>query len=222
MDSRTTTRQGHVFQMTAQVHPIFPEAIVEFSNTGIDQSRMMNLYESQQWADTNADDDAENFLKISKNLKVLNEDQEIKKRFVAIVNEYASEVMRYTNKFHMTTSWFVRTERNKISVLHNHGNAMLCAVYYFGQSGDSKSRITFEKPFLSQFDVKPTTYNIFNGASHNFEMGNDTVLVFPAYLKHKVLRHDNAETRKSLAMNFMPSGLIGSGATELYLSEPRD
>ena len=222
MDSRTTTKQGHIFHMTAQVHPIFPEAIVEFGNTGIDQERLLRLYESQEWGDTNADDDPERFLKISRNLKVLNDAPEIKNRFVAIVNEYASEVMRYTNEFHMTTSWFVKTETNKISVLHNHGNAMLCAVYYFGQTGNNKSRICFEKPFVSQFDIKPTAYNVFNGPSHNFEMGNDTVLVFPAYLKHKVLRHDHAETRKSLAMNFMPSGLIVSGATEIHLGKPED
>jgi hypothetical protein len=203
----------------AQVHSIFPEPIVEVNNVGIDQEKIQKLYAQQEWAATNADDNAEYFLQISKNLKVLDDSNEFKARILGMINEYARDVLRYRNKFYLTTSWFVKAEKNKISVIHNHGNAMICAVYYFGLAKDSKAKIVFEKPFQSQFDLKPVDYNVFNGPSYKFELGNDSLLIFPSHLKHKVVRHENPETRKSLAMNFMPKGLVGSGTTELDLGE---
>jgi len=206
--------------MIPQLYPIFPEPILEVRAVGLDQDKVQNLFKKQAWADTNADDNPDNFLKISKNLKVLDDAEDIKKIFMTIVNEYARDVMRYKNKFYMTTSWFVKAEKNNISVLHNHGNSIISACYYFGLLGDKKSKIVFERPFLSQFDLKPIDYNNFNGVAHIFEIGNDAILVFPSHLKHKAMRHENSETRKSLAMNFMPEGLVGTGTTELYLSGP--
>jgi len=208
--------------MKPQVYPIFPEPILEVKDIGVDQDRILNLYEKQEWGNTNADDDSDKFLKISNNLKVLKEAEELEKIFVGIINEYTKDIMRYKNRFYLTTSWFVKTEKNKISVLHNHGNAMISAVYYFGLSDTNKAKIVFEKPFLSQFDLKPMEYNTLNCIGYDFEMENDSVLVFPSYLKHKVVRHENNEDRKSLAMNFMPKGIIGTGSTEIYLSGPDD
>ncbi len=204
--------------MNAQLLPIFPEPIVEYKDIGVDLSRMQYLYDLQEWASTNPEDNAEYFLEISRNMNVLDQDQELKDLFVSIINEYAKKFMLFNNEFYLTTSWFTKTERNKISVLHNHGNAMFCAVYYFGSPDDTKSKITFEKPVTSQFDVKPSAYNAINGPSYVFEMGNDTLLIFPSYLKHKVNRHDNPYVRKSLAMNFLPRGVIGSGTNEVRLS----
>lgn len=206
--------------MNAQLLPIFPEPIVEYKNLGVDQGRVQRLYDEQVWESTNAEDNPENFLKISKNLRVLEQDAELRQTFLNIVDEYAEKFMLYKNKFFMTTSWFTKTERDKISILHNHGNSMFSAVYYFGLSNGRKSKITFEKPVTSQIDLKPTAYNAINGPSYVFEMGNDTLLIFPSYLKHKVNRHDNAETRKSLAMNFMPQGILGAGTNEIWLSGP--
>ncbi|MEQ8407392.1 MAG: putative 2OG-Fe(II) oxygenase [Gammaproteobacteria bacterium] len=203
----------------AQVNPIFPEAIVEVSNVGIDQEKIQSLYAQQEWTATNPDDNAEYFLQISKNLKVLNGDNEFRSKILGMVNEYARDVMRYKNKFYLTTSWFVKTEKNKISVMHNHGNAMISAVYYFGLAKNTKAKIIFERPFQNQFDLKPIDYNIFNGPSHKFELGNDSLIIFPSHLKHKVVRHENPETRKSLAMNFMPKGMAGAGTTELDLGD---
>ena len=105
--------------MKAQVHPIFPETIAEFNGIGVDQKKLQALYDKQLWESTNAEDDPEKFLKISKNMQVLNDDKALKKIFVDLVNQYAERVMLYKNSFLMTTSWFTKTEKNKISVLHN-------------------------------------------------------------------------------------------------------
>ncbi len=204
--------------MNAQLLPIFPEPIVEYKNIGADQAVLQRLYDSQEWKSTNPEDNAEYFLEISKNLKVLDADEKLRDLFVSVINEYVQKFMLYTNDFYLTTSWFTKTEKNKISVLHNHGNAMFCAVYYFGQPEGTKSKITFEKPVTSQFDVKPTAYNAINGPSYVFEMANDSLLIFPSYLKHKVNRHQNDHVRKSLAMNFLPRGVIGSDTNEVLLS----
>ncbi len=206
----------------AHVNPIFPEAIVEISNAGIDQKKIHDLYARQEWMSTNPDDYAEYFLQISKNLKVLDDTLDLKNKILGMVNEYSRDVLRYKNKFYLTTSWFVKTEKNKISVMHNHGNAMISAVYYFGLAQDTKAKIIFERPFQNQFDLKPIDYNIFNGPSHRFELGNDSLLIFPSHLKHKVVRHENPETRKSLAMNFMPKGMVGAGTTELDLGDDQN
>lgn len=201
--------------MNAQLQPIFPEPIVLYSGLGVDQEKLHKLYDQQEWISTNGEDNADYFLKISKNLKVLNSDETLKNVFIKAVNDYSSRFMLYKNKFCMTTSWFTKTEKNRISVLHNHDNAMFCAVYYFGASDGIKSRIVFEKPVTSQFDLKPSNYNVLNGPSHVFEMENDSLLIFPSYLKHKVARHENNEVRKSLAINFIPTGVLGAGTTEV-------
>ena len=130
--------------MKKKIHPIFPETIVQYNLIGIDQKELQKIYEEQEWQHTNSDDDPEKFLKISKNSKVLDKYPEIKNVFVEMVNEYAAELMLYTNRFRMTTSWFTKTEKNRISTLHNHGNAVISAVYYFGLASNKKSRITFE------------------------------------------------------------------------------
>ena len=58
-----------------------------------------------------------------------------------------------------------------------------------------------------------------NGPSHIFEFGNDTMLIFPSYLRHKVVKHESPVVRKSLAMNFLPQGLLGEGTTEVSLGD---
>jgi len=204
--------------MKPQLLPIFPEPIVMYTDIGIEQDRLQRLYDRQEWRSTNSEDNPEYFLKISRNLKVLNDDRQLRDRFVEILNDYAETVMLYENKFHMTTSWFTNTEKNKISVLHNHGNSMFSAVYYFGSGDGEKAKITFERPSVSHLDLKPKAYNVLNGPSHVLEMANDTILIFPSYLKHKVNSHENDNVRKSLAMNFMPSGILGVGTNEIYLS----
>lgn len=201
--------------MNAQLQPIFPEPIVLYSGLGVDQEKLEKLYDKQDWISTNGEDNADYFLKISRNLKVLNDDEKLKAIFTRAVNDYAAKFMLFRNQFNITTSWFTKTEKNRISVLHNHGNAMFCAVYYFGSSNGAKSRIVFEKPVTSQFDVKPSAYNVLNGPSHVFEMENDSLLIFPSYLRHKVARHENNEVRKSLAINYIPTGVLGAGTTEL-------
>ncbi|MCB1669930.1 MAG: putative 2OG-Fe(II) oxygenase [Gammaproteobacteria bacterium] len=206
--------------MKSQLLPIFPEPIVEYRELGVDRERMETLYARQEWKSTNADDCADYFLQIGRNLKVLDDERDLQKIFVDIINQYTTGFMKYENEFYMTTSWFTRTEANKISVLHNHGNAMFSAVYYFGLEGNNKSKITFEKPVAPQFDLKPTSYNALNGPSYIFELGNDSLLIFPSYLRHKVNRHEYREIRKSLAMNFIPKGVIGQDTNEIYLSGP--
>ncbi len=203
--------------MKAQLLPIFPEPIVEYKNLGIDQDRIRSLYEQQSWVSTNPDDNPDYFLKISQNKRVLNDDKDLKSAFENVLNAYTREYMLYENRFYITTCWFTRTESNKISILHNHGNAMFSAVYYFGLPDQQKARITFERPVISQIDLKPKAYNVLNGPSHVFEMANDSLLIFPSYLKHKVNRHEDRDVRKSLAMNFLPQGVVGAGTNEINL-----
>lgn len=206
--------------MKSQLLPVFPEPIVQYTELGLDQDKFEAIYEKQEWKATNADDNSYYFLKIGKNLKVLDSYTELKKAFEDVINEYTQNFMQYENRFYMTTSWFTKTEANKISVMHNHGNAMFSAVYYFGLPKGFKSKITFERPVVSQFDIVPKAYNALNGPSHIFESGDDTLLIFPSYLRHKVNRHENKGIRKSLAMNFIPSGVIGADTNEICLLQP--
>ncbi len=93
----------------AQVHSIFPEPIVEVSNVGIDQEKIQKLYAQQEWAATNADDNAEYFLQISKNLKVLEGNNEFKTKILGMINEYARDVLRYRNKFYLRAPLLIQT-----------------------------------------------------------------------------------------------------------------
>lgn len=206
--------------MKSQLLPIFPEPLVEYKELGVDDDMLEDLYDQQEWKGTNASDNSDYFLKISKNMYVLDDVPEIKQLFESVINEYTKNFMAYENQFYLTTSWFTRTEKNKISVLHNHGNSMFSAVYYFGLPPGMNAQITFERPSTSQFDIIPTTYNVLNGPSHVFDLGNGSMLIFPSYLKHKVNRHENEGIRKSLAMNFIPQGVLGADTNEITLLKP--
>ena len=40
---------------------------------------------------------------------------------------------------------------------------------------------------------------------------NGTIIIFPSYLPHQVVEHKDSGVRKSLAVNFIPIGEIGTG-----------
>ena len=93
--------------------------------------------------------------------------------------------------------------------MHNHANSMFSAVYYFGNNVNSEIR--FERKSMSMWEIEPTEHNEFNCGTDTMIIENGTIIIFPSYLPHQVVEHKDNVTRKSLAVNFIPVGEIGTG-----------
>jgi len=82
---------------------------------------------------------------ISNSLYVLDEERfkflkdELMKEFYLFINE----IMHYSNKFEITTSWFTKTIKNESSAFHNHNNCMLSGILYL-QTDENTGKIGFQ------------------------------------------------------------------------------
>ena len=203
--------------MKGFITPIFPELVVKYKDLDIDIDELNLLYDKQKWIQSNKEDGSY-FLNVTQNTNVLDENIHLKNKFVDVLNEFGKNVMHYTNEFYMTTSWFTKTEKNQISIFHNHKNSMFSAVYYFGQPDGELSYLKFQKPYETDFEIIPEKYNDYNGTDYEFAFSNDTLIVFPSYLKHKVMINKYDTDRKSLAMNFIVKGEIGNRVNRINIT----
>ena len=160
-----------------------------------------------------------NITKASSDKLVLNKSKWkfLKKIIDNEVNLYTSNILKFKNKFKLTTSWFTKSEPGEESNFHNHQNSMLSAVLYLRSEKNSGS-ITFHN-FLDQnlFFLKAKEWTIYNSRAWTFEPLSGEILIFPSYLFHKVCRNESKITRYSLACNYMPVGDILDKTTDNYL-----
>ena len=192
----------------SKINMLFPEAIYT-EKLDLDEEYLNQYYDKQSWLTYRGTEKVGVFTEISKNSQLLKEMPEIKSAILVSLKKYTTNVLKYKNDFKVTTSWFTKTEQNQFSIMHNHANSMFSAVYYFGNNINSK--IKFEKKSLSMWELTPTEHNEFNCGTDVMSIENGTIIIFPSYLSHQVLEHNDDSIRKSLAINFIPVGEIGTG-----------
>lgn len=190
------------------INLLFPEVMFS-EKLDLNKTELLNNYKQQNFVKYRGAGDANSFTEISENYNVLNEMPNIKNSILKSMNDFASDFLRYKNKFKITTSWFTKTEKNQFSIMHNHANSMFSAVYYF--DNNLNSEIKFEKKSLSMFELTPHEHNDYNSGTTTMSIENGTLIIFPSYLPHQVMQHKDDSVRKSLAVNFLPMGLIGNG-----------
>jgi len=136
----------------------------------------------------------------------------IKKEF----KKYAQNVLRYENKFKITTSWVTKSKPNQESNYHNHNNCMFSGVLYL-KADENSGGIDFLNFENNRFLLKAKDYNIFNGRNYTLDAKQGRILFFPSEMYHKILKNKSQEDRYSLAFNFMPIGNIGNLKDDSHL-----
>ena len=125
---------------------------------------------------------------------------------------FLNDVLNYKQNIKLTTSWFTRRTPNIEENTHKHVNSWWSACYYL----QDKSAIQLETD-SSQIYVQPTKWTRLNSLSYTLVAKKGTLYIFPSSTQHTALPH-NIDLRYSIAMNFMPVGVVGDGdSTYKYL-----
>ena len=98
-----------------------------------------------------------------------------------------------------------RRKPDTIANTHKHVNSWWSACYYL----QDESEINLEKD-IPQIYVNPTVSTRLNGLARTIKAKKGTLLVFPSEVLHTPVLHEK-NLRYSLAMNFMPLGIVGEG-----------
>ena len=165
------------------------------------------------------ENNVENIAGASKSKTVLNK-PEYKDLRDLVLNEFyffSKEVLQYSNKFDITTSWFTRTEKGQSSNYHNHHNSMYSGILYL-QTDDNSGNISFEDySNHKRFLCDPIKWNIYNSSEYKFKPVDCLLIFFPSEIYHKILKNNSDIIRVSLAFNFLPVGKVGHGDSEMNI-----
>ena len=118
-------------------------------------------------------------------------------------------------KYIITTSWITVTRKGDFSQFHNHRNSFWSGVYYFqDEYPEGSSYIKFLNPVQSLSDYCYSSYDIEyftedSSESWEFPPESKQLLLFPSYLKHRIMKNNSDKVRHSLAFNIVPIGRWG-------------
>tara|TARA_B100001063_G_scaffold173903_1_gene163012 strand:+ start:1038 stop:1622 length:585 start_codon:yes stop_codon:yes gene_type:complete len=130
---------------------------------------------------------------------------ELKKEFTNEVSNYLSEILKYDNEIVMTTSWIARIDKNTPRNYHCHMNSWWSAVFYC----QDDSRLNLENTPTPQIYVRPNEYTRENSDSWTLQANRGSLIIFPSNTLHTSVPYNYEGFRYSIAMNFMPVGLVG-------------
>lgn len=144
-------------------------------------------------------------------LRVLDKYPRIKRILLKAFNEIIHKQLGYGNEFRISTSWFTRTAPGSSSQIHCHKNSFWSGVYYFNECKKGTGKIQFFSPIVSDpdFFLVPHTSTVFNAQSFAIDPQKKMLLLFPSYLRHRIVDHEEDEERFSLAFNIVPVGEYG-------------
>jgi uncharacterized protein (TIGR02466 family) len=150
-------------------------------------------------------------------LNVLNNKKfkDLKKVLMNEFHLFTKEHMRYTNQFKITTSWFTKALKGQSSNWHNHNNSMYSAVLYL-QTDENSGAISFNKYENKRFDLEVQDFNILNSTEWKITPVNGLFLIFPSEIYHKAQENKSDIVRHSLALNFLPTGLLGRTSADSH------
>jgi len=142
--------------------------------------------------------------------------KDLKDAILKEFNYFASEILKYTNKFKITTSWFTQLDKGERGQVHNHHNCFISGVLYL-QTNTESGNIVFRNFSDSRSWLIPTEYNIFNSKDWIYKPENGLILFFPSELHHQVEENKSEQTRHSLSFNIVPIGTLGDETSDSHI-----
>lgn len=157
--------------------------------------------------------------------QVLDKIPETKKALLEIFNRLNYDLLKYTNKWAISTSWINVTEKGLDGQVHNHRNCFYSGIFYFDD---------YEEEGVAPLEIMtPLQYH----GSYQLKRANDMedtpitlaeqwvippehqkLILFPSYLNHKIGKQKGDKPRYSLAFNIVPIppyGVADSQALDL-------
>ena len=198
--------------MDHNVVPIFTSPIIQ---TYVKEDTSELLDHDEYTVSSEYRDDYE---KSTGSRRVLEKYPKTKKILLNIFTSLAEEVIGYKKReYAITTSWFTLCNRGEGSQLHYHKNSFWSCVYYYQEEyPEGTGNILFNNPNTEKFDFYFSSNDIvklnnINSLAIYVPPQPNLLLVFPSYLQHQVLKHNNDASRSSLAFNIVPLGSWGQG-----------
>ena len=192
----------------------------------IDTKKIISMYDSGKHTtkfhdageNSTEENEADSISQSSDCLYVLEE-----KRFKSLKDElmkefhlFASDVMRYSNKFEITTSWFTKSIPGQSSSSHNHNNCMYSAVLYL-QTSENCGNIFFTSFANKRYNLVKNDYNLYNSTEWGVKPVDGLLVIFPSEVYHKITENKSDTTRYSLGFNLVPTGVIGNSYTDSHM-----
>ena len=183
----------------------------------IDTKKIVSILEEYDFHDAGDPNwrKVDNISSQSDNLYVLKD-----KRFKFLKDElmkefhlFTSDIMKYPNKFEITTSWFTKATKGQSSTCHNHNNCILSGVLYL-QTNENSGDISFKDFVDKRYVMRTKEYNELNSIAWRIKPADGLLIIFPSEVYHKVEENESDITRYSLAFNVVPTGLIGYGDSQ--------
>lgn len=181
---------------------------------------LFSLNEVKKYEYVSTDVEYSNGCYISKNTSILNDFPKEKKIICNYFNILKNNILRHEDtEFIMTRSWATKTVKGSYSQYHKHSNNYYSGVLYFDNHDENSAPIEFENPLniFNNFQIKVSETNYYNSQKARM-LASNKLIFFPAYLKHRIGKHQSDTLRYSIAFNFHPCGNYGSGDNELTVN----
>ena len=198
--------------MNYSVASIFPTPLIQVE---VEEDTSELLGHNQYTVSNQQMDDYQN---PGSSRRVLEEYSKTKEILLNKFTLVAEKVLGYKKRdYAITTSWFTLSNKGEGSQNHIHKNSFWSCVYYYQKEySEGSGEILFESPNYTKFDFcfsdcDIEQFNYLNGTTCKVAPKPNLLLIFPSYLKHQVMKHNNDTPRSSLAFNIVPLGRWGEG-----------
>ena len=165
------------------------------------------------WKEAHPHKKSINHTTVSKDIRILESYPEIKKILLDQFISFSYQVLGLNNQFEISTSWLTKTVKGESAFTHAHSNCFWSGVYFYGEKYCESSPLVFENPLkstlLTGIFPYPTRATDHNKFEYELLPCKNTLVLFPSYLKHKILEHKSEFPRYSLAFNIVPIGEYG-------------
>lgn len=121
--------------------------------------------------------------------------------------------------YYVSAMWSTCCLPEESGEIHFHSNSFYSGVFYPFE--DTPSDICFYSPVQEKFSLDITgnvmRWNQFNSGSYPVSPSQNDLILFPSYLKHKVMKNKSKNTRYSLAFNIFIRGDLKAPTSNLLL-----
>ena len=132
----------------------------------------------------------------------------IQKKFIIKVQEYILNVFQScgwkteNQNIIITEMWAIINKKDNFNVLHTHPNCYLSAAYYV-KAPKKCGRFQVENPNIAKKHSYPeiNVRNELNSEGAAIDISEGDLLIFPAYLPHKVGKNESDEDRIVISFN---------------------
>lgn len=131
-----------------------------------------------------------------------NEIKSFVKNLTKFYNQYA-ELFAYRKPLNLLGLWINISEYKDGHSIHNHPDSLISGVFYI-KAKQNSGNIVFYNQDLINYHIKKdniSEYNQINSGTWWLEPEENTLLLFPSWLKHEVLPNMSNLTRISISFN---------------------